>query len=95
MPLFVKNREFMIITMLNVNGANNQDKGFEGNKKEILHLFSPIEDDLQISSLDEKFASEKIFANYYISKIKNLITDYYENKIEIQGLINNADNNNK
>lgn len=77
----------MIITMFNVDGANNQDKGFENNKKEILHLFSAIEKDLQINSLDEKFASEKIFAGHFILKIKKLITDYYENKVEIKGLI--------
>ena len=77
----------MIITMFNVDGANNQDKGFENNKKEILHLFSTIEKDLQINSLDEKFASEKIFASYFILKIKKLITDYYDNKVEIKGLI--------
>ncbi|MBO8430892.1 hypothetical protein IAC76_05845 [Spirochaetes bacterium] len=84
----------MIFTVFNTN-ANNQNKSFEENKKEVLHLFSSIERELTCENLRDEFAREKIFANYYISELKRFITDYYENKIEVQGLINYANNNNK
>lgn len=69
--------------------TKNQEKSFEQNHKEVMLLFEMVENDLKLvyeNGKSDPLVREKTFAYYFISKLKEEINDYYNNKLEINGV---------
>lgn len=69
--------------------VKNQEKSFEQNHKEIIFLFEIIENELTLVNKNEDndpLIHEKTFAYYFLSKLKQEINDYFDNKLEITGV---------
>ncbi len=78
----------------NCDNAENHKKTFKQQQKEVMHLFQLMEENLILTNTYTNSGSieidpltkEKTFAYYFLSKMKNQINDYFENKVEIIGV---------